>query len=82
MCKNWYIILVNIFTLKEPSLTHRCYLSVAGEGCVVKQEVSTEEHHDGVIHTQDGPVYEDGPLQQRVLSNISVENSMNESYDY
>ena len=53
-------------------MTRGCYLSVAGEGGVVKQEVSTEEHHDGVVHTQESPVNEDGPPQQRVLSNVSV----------
>jgi len=47
------------------------YLSVAGEGGVVKQEVDPEEHHNGVVHTQDGPVYEDGPAQQRVLRDVS-----------
>lgn len=48
------------------------YLAVAGEGGVVKQEVSTKEHHNGIINAQDCPVYEGGPPQQRVLSNISV----------
>lgn len=66
-------------------LSYCCYLSVAGEGGVVKQEVSTEKHHDGIIYTQDGPVYKDGPLQQRVLRNVSEEkhnikaNSVSES---
>lgn len=59
--------------LKGLSSAYRCYLSVAGEGGVVKQEVSTEKHHDGIIYTQDGPVYKDGPLQQRVLRNVSEE---------
>lgn len=58
-------------------MTRGCYLSVAGEGGVVKQEVSTEEHHDGVVHTQESPVNEDGPPQQRVLSNVSVKMILN-----
>lgn len=37
----------------------------------MKQEVSAEEHHDGIVHTKHGPVHEDGPLQQRVLGNVS-----------
>lgn len=49
-----------------------CYLSIAGEGGVVKQEVSTKEHHNRIIYTKYGPINEDGPPQQRVLSNISV----------
>lgn len=51
-------------------MTRGRYLSVAGEGGVVKQEVGPEEHHQGVIHTQESPIYEDGPAQQRVLSDI------------
>lgn len=50
---------------------HWHYLSIAGEGSVVKQEISTEEHHNSIIDTQDSPVSKGGPLQQRVLSNIS-----------
>lgn len=52
------------------------YLSVAGEGGVVKQEVGTEEHHDGIVNTQDGPVDEDGPPQQRVLGDVSIEKKL------
>lgn len=52
------------------------HLAIAGEGGVVKQEVSTKEHHDGVIYPQDSPIYEDGPPQQRVLSNISVKTNI------
>lgn len=53
----------------------RRYLSVAGEGGVVKQEVNTEEHHNGVVNAQEGPVNEGGPAQQRVLSDVSVRNT-------
>lgn len=49
------------------------YLSVAGEGGVVKQEVGAEKHHDSIVDAQDGPVDEDGPPQQRVLRNVSEE---------
>lgn len=49
------------------------YLSVAGEGGVVKQEVGAEKHHDSVVDAQDGPVDEDGPPQQRVLRDVSEE---------
>lgn len=62
----------SLFQLKSPSWTRGYYLSVAGEGGVVKQEVSTKEHHNGVIHAQDGPIYEGGPPQQRVLSDVSA----------
>lgn len=47
------------------------YLSIAGEGGVVKQEVGTKKHHNSIVDTQDGPVDEDGPSQQRVLCNVS-----------
>lgn len=49
------------------------YLSVAGEGGVIEQEVDAEKHDDGVVDPQNGPVYEGGPSQQRVLGNISAE---------
>lgn len=49
------------------------YLSVAGEGGVVKQEVGAEKHHDSVVDAQDGPVDEDAPPQQRVLRDVSEE---------
>lgn len=56
---------------KNKEQNHWHYLSIAGEGSVVKQEISTEEHHNSIIDTQDCPVNKGGPLQQGVLSNIS-----------
>lgn len=46
------------------------HLTIAGEGCVVKQEVSTEEEHDGVEDSQEGPVDEDPPPQQGVFGDV------------
>lgn len=60
---------------QQRAAKHWCYLSIASESGVVEQEVSAEEHHDGVINTQNGPVDEGGPLQQSVLGNISVTNT-------
>lgn len=57
---------------------HWHYLSIAGEGSVVKQEISTEEHHNSIINTQDGPVKKGGPRQQRILSNISGKGKQDE----
>lgn len=53
--------------------TNPGYLSVAGEGGVIEQEVGAEKHDDGVVNAQNGPVYKGGPSQQRVLGNISAE---------
>lgn len=56
------------------------YLAIAGEGSVVKEEISTEEHHNSIIDPQDGPVNKGGPLQQRVLSDVSGEENQENEY--
>lgn len=63
---------------KKRTRNHRHYLSIAGEGSVVKQEISAEEHHNSIIDTQYGPVNKDRPLQQRVLCNISGKGTQDE----
>lgn len=48
------------------------YLSVAGEGCVVKKEESTKEENHRIEDPQKRPVDEGGPRQEGILGNISV----------
>lgn len=47
-------------TTRSPWQQHP-YLSIAGEGGVVKQEVSTKEEDNSVKQAQEGPVDEDRP---------------------
>lgn len=48
----------------------QAHLSIAGEGCVVKQEVGTKEEDDCIEHTQTRPVQKNRPFEEGVLCNV------------